>query len=133
MRAGNQNKLIFLSMFLILLFSFNNIRSESVEGNSVTLQLLDKVTAKISSVEIKIGEKYLYGSLEIEIFFCMKRPPEEIPEDFVLLKVIDKLEKDKIEIAFQGWMLSSSPTISPFEHPTYDVWVKDCKIDKESS
>ena len=133
MRAGNQNKLIFLTMFLILLFSFNNIRSESVEGNSVTLQLLDKVTAKISSVEIKIGEKYLYGSLEIEIFFCMKRPPEEIPEDFVLLKVIDKLEKDKIEIAFQGWMLSSSPTISPFEHPTYDVWVKDCKIDKESS
>ena len=36
------------------------------------------------------------------------------------------------EIIYQGWMISSSPTLTPFEHPTYDVWVKDCKIDIES-
>ena len=63
---------------------------------------------------------------------CKKRPPEEIPEDFVLMKIEDEVKKNEYQIVFQGWMLSSSPTIAPFEHPTYDVWVKDCKIETES-
>ena len=46
--------------------------------------------------------------------------------------ILDEVMEDKYEKIFQGWMLSSSPTITPFEHPTYDVWVKDCKIEIES-
>ena len=79
-----------------------------------------------------MGKEKFYGSLTIEILDCKKRPPEEIPEDFVLLRIFDKnSENNNIKI-FQGWMLSSSPAIAPLEHPTYDVWVKSCNIEIDS-
>ena len=43
-----------------------------------------------------------------------------------------EISLDNFERVFQGWMISSSPTVTPFEHPTYDVWVKDCKIEIDS-
>ena len=117
---------------IIVLISFNKLKAEPISGNLVILQVLDKITARISTMEIKVGESNKFGSLEIEIFYCLKRPPEEIPEDFVLMRIVDELSSSNFQRAFQGWMLSSSPTVNPFEHPTYDVWVKDCKIDTES-
>ena len=27
---------------------------------------------------------------------------------------------------FNGWMFSSSPSITPFDHPIYDVWLIKC-------
>ncbi|MDB2652928.1 DUF2155 domain-containing protein [Candidatus Pelagibacter bacterium] len=27
---------------------------------------------------------------------------------------------------FNGWMFSSSPSITPFDHPVYDVWLVKC-------
>ena len=117
---------------LILLTSYNNLLAKPITGHSVVLQVLDKITARISTMEIVVGEKAKYGSIEIEIFDCKKRPPEEVPEDFVLMRIIDEVSSNNFERVFQGWMLSSSPTIAPFEHPTYDVWVKDCKIETDS-
>ena len=49
---------------------------------------------------------------------------KEVPEDFVLLRIYDEVSPENLEIVFQGWMISSSPTVAPFEHPIYDVWVK---------
>ena len=119
-------------ILIIILISFNKLKAESISGNLVILQVLDKITARISTMEIIVGESNKFGSLEIEIYYCLKRPPEEIPEDFVLMKIIDELSPNNFQRVFQGWMLSSSPTVNPFEHPTYDVWVKDCKIDTDS-
>ena len=48
------------------------------------------------------------------------------------MRIMDQASEKKLERVFQGWMLSFSPTVSPLEHPTYDVWVKDCKIDIDS-
>ena len=124
--------LIRLILFYIILITNNYLLAIPITGHTVVLQVLDKVTARISTIEIIVGEKVKYGSIEIEIFNCKKRPPEEIPEDFVLMRIIDEVNTDYYERVFQGWMLSSSPTVAPFEHPTYDVWVKDCKIDTDS-
>ena len=124
--------IIRIIIFLIFLITDSYLFAKPVTGHSVVLQILEKVSARISTIEISVGEKILYGSLEIEIFDCKKRPPEEVPEDFVLMRIIDEVNTDYYERVFQGWMLSSSPTVAPFEHPTYDVWVKDCKIDIES-
>ena len=122
-------------IFFILLFTFlifNNSYSESLKGNAVAIQILDKITSRLENIEITVGETIRFGSLEIEIFQCIKRPPEEVPEDFVLMRINDEISSDKFERIFQGWMISSSPAVTPFEHPTYDVWIKDCKIDKDS-
>tara|TARA_B100001123_G_C14973303_1_gene892567 strand:+ start:443 stop:829 length:387 start_codon:yes stop_codon:yes gene_type:complete len=126
---GTLIKIFFLFTFIL---PNNYLLAEPIDGNLVNLQVLDKVTARISNLEIKVGRKKTYGSLEIEIFNCKKRPPEEIPEDFVLLRILDKISNDNYSQVFQGWMLSSSPAVAPFEHPTYDVWVKDCKIEIDS-
>ena len=124
--------LIRFIVFLIFLITNNYLLAKPISGHSVILQLLDKVSARISTMEIKIGTSAKYGSLEIEVFDCKKRPPEEVPEDFVLMRIIDEVSQNNFERVFQGWMLSSSPTVAPFEHPTYDIWVKDCKIDTDS-
>lgn len=128
MKNGIHKKFIY---FLFFIFFSNSILAEPQIGKSVILQILDKVTARISTLEILIGDKIVFESLEINILHCKKRPPEEVPEDFVLLQIFDILKNNEKAAVFQGWMLSSSPTIAPFEHPTYDVWVKDCKIDIE--
>ena len=119
-------------VILLILVLFNSVYAAPIDGNSVYLHVLDKVTSRVEIIEIPVGEIYEFGSLQIEIFLCKKRPPEEIPEDFVLLRVYDKISPENSEIIFQGWMISSSPAVTPFEHPIYDVWVKDCKIDIES-
>ena len=98
----------------------------------MSLHILDKVTSRVEIIEIQVGEIVEFSSLQIEILLCKKRSPEEVPEDFVLLRIYEKISPENLETVFQGWMISSSPAVAPFEHPTYDVWVKDCKIDIES-
>ena len=99
-------RIIIVLIFLIL---NNNLSAIPIEGNIVSLQILDKITARIFNIEIPVGQKINFGSLEIEIFNCKKRPPEEIPEDFILLRIIDEVSHNNFQQVFQGWMLSSSP------------------------
>ena len=116
-----------LSIIFFLFLSLDTF-AEPVEGYAVDLQILDKITSQIKTIEINVNEIYDFGTLKIEIYACYKRPPEEIPEDFILLIIFDTLLDNILEKIYQGWMISSSPAATPFEHPIYDVWVKECKI-----
>tara|TARA_B110000438_G_scaffold301896_1_gene358003 strand:+ start:21 stop:410 length:390 start_codon:yes stop_codon:yes gene_type:complete len=117
----------FLLVFL-LIFSFS-IKSEPIAGNIAIIQVLDKITAKVVTLEININQTYQFQSLKIEIYACYKKPPEETPDNFLLIRVIDKSEGDKFTTIYKGWMISSSPSATPLEHPIYDLWLKDCKIE----
>ena len=119
-------------IILIIFILFNKTYAAPVNGNLVSLHVLDKVTSRVEIIEIPVGQIVEFASLRIEILLCKRRPPEEVPEDFVLLRIYEEINPENLETVFQGWMISSSPTVAPFEHPTYDVWVKDCKIDIES-
>jgi len=129
MRHGNL-RLLLLIIFLFF-YSFNSY-GDPIEGYSVKLKVLDKITSQINTIKINVNDTHEYGTLKIEIYACYKRPPEEIPEDFVLLKIFDTLNENNLEKVYQGWMISSSPAATPFEHPIYDVWVMECKIDNNS-
>ena len=128
MFLGNQINNFLLSIFIFIFLLPNQIIAETISGNSVVLGGLDKITAKFTDFEINIGESKKFGTLSIKIFQCRKRPPEEIPEDFVLLTVNDMFNPDNPLLIFSGWMFSSSPSLSALEHPTYDIWIKECKI-----
>ncbi len=128
MLLGNQINNFLLSIFIFIFLLPNQIIAETISGNSVVLGGLDKITAKFTDFEINIGESKKFGTLSIKIFQCRKRPPEEIPEDFVLLTVNDMINPDNPLLIFSGWMFSSSPSLSALEHPTYDIWIKECKI-----
>ena len=90
------------------------------------LQGLDKVTARISTIEAPLGETVVFGTLRIVACACHKRPPEEPPESSAFLDIVDLKPGQAPEPLFTGWMFASSPALSALEHPVYDVWVIDC-------
>lgn len=90
------------------------------------LQGLDKVTARISRIEVPIGETVTFGALEISADACYKRPPEETPESAAFLRIDDVHPDEEPVTVFSGWMFASSPSLSAMQHPVYDVWVIDC-------
>ncbi|MDC0226756.1 DUF2155 domain-containing protein [Alphaproteobacteria bacterium] len=120
------HKLILLVFFLSYTFS---LKSQPIEGKLVEIQILDKITANVQSLIIAVNENLKFESIRIEIYACFKNPPEEVPENFVLLKIFDEINPNIISPIYQGWMISSSPATTPLEHPIYDLWVKDCKIE----
>ena len=91
----------------------------------IVFATLDKVTARIGSLEIVIGDTAQFGTLEIRPRYCRKNPPEEHAEVLAFVEIAeDNGSGDKI---FSGWMFASSPGLNALEHPIYDLWVTDCK------
>ena len=91
------------------------------------LQGLDKVTARVTTIEAPVGEVVRFGTLEIIARTCEKRPPEETPESAAFLDIWEVRPGEPAVSIFRGWMFASSPALSAMEHPVYDVWVVDCR------
>jgi len=92
------------------------------------LGALDKVTARVSTLEAPINKAVRFGTLSIIARSCYKRPPEETPEVSAFLEIRDVRDGEDAAPRFSGWMFASSPAVSALEHPVYDVWVTNCKI-----
>jgi hypothetical protein len=101
------------------------------------LQALDKVTARVTRLELALNVPVQFGSLRIVARACAMRPPEEPPESSVFLE-IDDLRGAKPAAGtsggpiagvrvFSGWMFASSPALSGLQHAVYDVWVTSCR------
>lgn len=104
----------------------------ALEGSSVLLQGLDKVTARVTTIEATLDQSARFGTLEIIARRCFKRPPEESPESAAFLEIREIRQGEAPRQLFTGWMFASSPALSALEHPVYDVWVKDCLNVKSS-
>ncbi len=94
-------------------------------------KLLDKVSNKIFIKNILVHDTDFIGSLNITVYSCFTEPPDEVPEDYVLVDIFDNFENSQ-ESLYRGWMISSSPDVTPLEHPIYDLWLLDCSNDKTS-
>jgi len=104
-----------------------SLAATAVGGEELAvLQGLDKVTARISTIEAPLGRTVRFGTLRITAQACHKRPPEEPPESSAFLEIVDLKPGQASELLFMGWMFASSPALSALEHPVYDVWVIDC-------
>jgi hypothetical protein len=99
----------------------------SYPADTVILQGLDKITARVSTIEAPVGKPVAFGSLSITARHCDKNPPEETPEAAAFLEIVDAKPGETPVKLFSGWMFASSPAVSALEHPVYDVWVIDCK------
>ena len=104
------------------------VRAESY--STAVLQGLDKVTARISTLKARVGDSVRFGTLDIIVHHCDKRPPEETPESAAFLDIAEIRPAQAAVTLFRGWMFASSPAISALEHPVYDVWVIDCRNDE---
>jgi hypothetical protein len=91
------------------------------------LQGLDKVTARVSTFQTEIDKPVRFGTLEITLRACHKRPPEEPPESTAFLEIRELRLGEQPRPLFSGWMFASSPALNPLQHPVYDVWVLECR------
>ena len=90
------------------------------------LQGMDKISGRIIKFEAPVGQSVRFGTLEIIVRTCRKRPPEETPESAAFIDIWEIKTGEAAASLFRGWMFASSPAISALEHPVYDVWVADC-------
>ena len=126
-------KVNFLKLFIIVIFIFysSNVNSlensESLEGNFIEIKILDKVSSKNNVLKIKIGEEQKFKNLLIKSLKCKNSEFDDNPEIIAYLQVKDLTNKNNDEVfIFNGWTFSSSPTIKPFDHPVYDIWLTKC-------
>jgi hypothetical protein len=98
----------------------------AVPMQKAKLQGLDKITARVSTIEATVGEPVVFGALQITVRACDKRPPEETPESAAYLDIVERKLNEPSKPVFSGWMFASSPAVSALEHPIYDIWVLDC-------
>ena len=114
--------------WVFLWASLSTLPAQAQSVKMAILQGLDKVTARISTIQAPIGEEVTFGTLVITARTCRKRPPEETPETTAFLEIVDDKPGEPPRLVFSGWMFASSPALSALEHAVYDVWVIDCKI-----
>jgi hypothetical protein len=109
------------------------LAAAAIEGDTVVLQGLDKVTARVWTFEVRTGQAVRFGTLEIHPRVCNRAPPEEPPESSAFLDIYEARPDEKPADLFHGWMFASSPALNALEHPVYDVWVIDCKRTQDGS
>jgi hypothetical protein len=114
-------------LILILFISFNTQSDDNLEGNFTDIKILDKISSKNFLLKLKNGEDTKYKDLIIKSLKCKNSEFDDNPEITAYIQVSDLTKKDKNDVfIFNGWMFSSSPSIIPFDHPVYDIWLVSC-------
>ena len=125
---GKVNKII----FILFIFKFLSLNAYSEKINIINekyaeLNVLDKVSSKTSSITVNIGEELIFQNLLINVLKCQNSKFDDNPEITAYMQVTDlkSTNNNKVYI-FNGWTFASSPSIRPFDHPVYDIWLKKC-------
>tara|TARA_B100001094_G_scaffold123623_1_gene119462 strand:+ start:240 stop:647 length:408 start_codon:yes stop_codon:yes gene_type:complete len=127
-KAGNLNKLLIIFIIQLPLFISSNVLSDiKFTGSKTDIKILDKISSKNELVTLSIGEEIIYKDLAIKSMKCTNSEFDDNPEIKAYMQVRDLTinNNDKVFI-FNGWMFSSSPSIAPFDHPVYDIWLTGC-------
>jgi len=121
---------ISLNFFILILFlfiSFSIQSDDNLEGNFTDIKILDKISSKNFLLKLKNGEDTKYKDLIIKSLKCKNSEFDDNPEITAYIQVSDLTKKDNNDVfIFNGWMFSSSPSIIPFDHPVYDIWLVSC-------
>ena len=120
-------KLFLRSIIFFLLFFLNYSFASELEGSYTDMKVLDKISSKNTLLKLKNGEEIRFKDLLIKSIKCKNSEFDDNPEITAYIQVKDITNKDKDNVfVFNGWMFSSSPSIKPFDHPVYDVWLIGC-------
>ena len=125
-KAGKVN---FLLATILCIIISNNINAKSLPKSETTAELsvLDKISSKNTSIKVKVGEEFSFQNLNIKVLKCYNSEFDDDPEVMAYMQVKDNTmnNNDKVFV-FNDWTFASSPSIRPFDHPVYDVWLKKC-------
>ena len=118
-------KFIFYLINFVLAISLCN--ADALEGNFTNIKILDKISSKNILIKLINQENYIYKDLSIKSMKCQNSKFDDNPETTAYIQVKDLTDNDNDNVfVFNGWMFSSSPSIAPFDHPVYDIWLVSC-------
>ena len=100
--------------------------AQRIDNAVAVFAALDKVTAKISRLEVPLNQTASFGALRITPRVCYSRAPTEPPKTTSFVEVDETLLDGKEKRIFSGWMFADSPGLNAVEHPVFDVWLTDC-------
>jgi hypothetical protein len=100
--------------------------AQRIENAVAVFAALDKVTAKISPIEVELNHTATFGALKLTPRVCYTRAPTEPPKTTTFVEVDEVLLDGKQKRIFTGWMFADSPGLNGVEHPVFDVWLTGC-------
>ena len=126
-KAGKNSfklKLIIFVYFSLFSIAFSQSK---LEGTYTDIKILDKISSKNTLLKLKNGDLVSFKDLSIKSLKCKNSEFDDNPEITAYIQVKDLTNKNKNDVfVFNGWMFSSSPSIAPFDHPVYDIWLVSC-------
>ena len=127
-KLGNLKKYLFILIFsLPILLGFETKSDDILEGKSTDLKVLDKISSKNELIKLSNKKEYIYKDLAIKSMKCTNSEFDDNPEIKAYIQVRDLTKDNNNNVfVFNGWMFSSSPSIEPFDHPVYDIWLVNC-------
>ena len=121
-------KNLYFIFFIFFTLNINSAEiSNNLEGNFIEIKILDKVSSKNNLLKIKINEEKKFKNILIKALKCKNSKFDDNPEVTAYIQVKDLTNKNNDEVfIFNGWTFASSPTVRPFDHPVYDIWLTKC-------
>lgn len=101
---------------------------------AAVLGVLDKRLGTTAEYVLKPGERFSFGRLSGVMRSCERTQPFERVQSAAFVQVTDQrpvLQGQAAQPAapvFSGWLFAESPSLNPFVHPVYDVWLKSCTM-----
>ena len=119
---------IFIFIFFINFLLLNFLKaSNNNEIKFVEIKILDKVSSVNSKLILEIGNEVKFENLLIKTLKCKNSEFDDNPEITAYIQVRDlNMSKNDQVFVFNGWFFSSSPSVNPFDHPVYDIWLSKC-------
>ena len=128
MRHRLANTIRLLLVVAAAAFAFGGPASaDRIENGVAVFAALDKVTARISKLEVPLGQTVQFGALKVTARACYSRPPTDTPKTTSFVQVEEILLDGKEQKLFSGWMFAESPGLNAVEHPVFDVWLTECQ------
>jgi len=126
-KVGNRFKFFLLTYLFTIFIIFKTTAENNIDGNNTDVKILDKISSKNELIKLVNNEEFIYKDLSIKSIKCTDSKFDDNPEVKAYIQVKDLTKKDRNNVfVFNGWMFSSSPSIAPFDHPVYDIWLVNC-------
>ena len=127
-KVGKIRIILFFLIIILQLQLFQKLYSnDNLEGDYTSIKILDKISSKNTLIKLKNGREFRYKDLSIKSMRCINSKFDDNPEITAYIQARDLTKKNNDEVfVFNGWMFSSSPSLAPFDHPVYDIWLVGC-------